>query len=292
MLNPELLERLRPLETHHPLLPIGSGSDKKGPMLKRWPTHPGFTIEQLKNHHEAIAVGIRCDNIFCLDYDGRSSLFWAKNHGFCPWDFETWRVGRTTSIDNYKILFQPTQEQIKQLPNNSEGDKYFQFKVRTSDIGKEALEFFFSPGRQVIVAGKHFVSGGQYKWSPGNGPEALIAPPQALWERVIAQVIEHQEKVSIKRSSSNGKDWRRLEACPVCDRSEHQICQIHRDAKTLRCFVGNSYAPPKGLVPGQIIHDNWAYCRDQYVPEIGGDFSIFVKHRPSPLQEIRRWRRG
>ena len=73
MLNTELLDRLRPIATEHPLLPIGWGDHKKAPMLYKWQKHLGYSIEQLKNHPDAIAVGVRCDHILCLDYDGIDS---------------------------------------------------------------------------------------------------------------------------------------------------------------------------------------------------------------------------
>ena len=285
MKNTQELSRLTVLAENHPLLPIGWGNDKKAPMLKSWQHHKGFSIKELEEHKKAIAVGLRCDRIFCLDFDGSSSINWGELNGFNAIEMKTWTVHRNNTDSNFKVLFSPTEKQIDELPNNNRGTKEFQFKIST---GKgEQLEFFFDKGRQVIVLGQHFKSNGTYKWLQEHGPESLSSPSNRLWEQVIHQVIRHQENIpNNKIPSSKGGDWERLENCPICGRCSHQICQIHKDKKTIRCFIGSSYAPPKGLHTGEIIENQWAYCRDQFVG--WGQFSIFVKHKPSHIQRLRR----
>jgi len=44
------LERLQPFEQDLALLPIGWGTDQKGPMLEGWQHHDGFTVAQLQAH--------------------------------------------------------------------------------------------------------------------------------------------------------------------------------------------------------------------------------------------------
>ena len=291
MLSTELLERLRPIAAEHPLLPIGWGDHKKAPMLYKWQKHLGYSIEELKNHPDAIAVGVRCDQILCLDYDGKTALLKLKHLGLSPSEIGGWNIGRTTSPYSQKVLFVPTKEQVALLPYNHRGTKEFQFKIPSSEVVNEQLEFFFDHGRQVIVMGQHYSSGGEYQWDSKQGPEQLGPPSDEVWETVVEQLFKYQKRGPSKAfASSPGEDWNRLESCPVCGRNEHQVCQIHVDGETLRCFIGNSYKPPEWLNPGDVVSGEWAYCRDQSVD--WGEFSIFVRHKPTPLQKIRRWHRG
>ena len=293
MFNTEEIERLRPIAEHSDLFPIGAGDKRKAPGYAgrkiKWRHQPGHTIESLKEPKGHIAIGVKTGQaIYCADFDGSSSLHFGKRNNMCPHKVEAWKVSRTTSSTYLKLLFRPTAGQIEMLPVNNDGTRYFDFKKRTGI--NEALEHFYSPARQVIVLGKHYTSGGEYEWLAG--PEALSPPPDAWWNRTVELVKQHQENLPAgSKAKSSGKDWFRLDECPICGRSAHLICQQHRDERTIRCFHGLSYAPPTGLKAGQVIPGDWAFTGK--IQNVGfGEFSVFVKHKPTPLQQIRRWRRG
>jgi len=278
------LDRLAILEHEHCLLPIGRGVDKKGPMLSGWERHPGYPVDYLKRKYGVIAIGIRCDHLWCIDYDGRSSIKHAKEIGLDPKSVTTWKVGRDNNNERFKLLFKPSQEQVEELASSSIPNARFHFSITTGDA--EQLENFFTCGRQVIVLGSHWKSGGQYVWPEGEGPEALTMPPQDWWKTVIREAAKHYSKNSrTTRGTSSASDWKRLDECPICGRASHTVCSIHSDGETIRCFRGGTYAPPK-LMPGESF-DCWRYQRDQ---DVGwGVFAIFTKNLvKSPLQ---RWRR-
>ena len=91
----------------------------------------------------------------------------------------------------------------------------------------------------------------------------------------------------VGRGSSSSKDWNRLDLCPVCGREENQICSIHKDGKTLRCFHGGKKFPPKNLKRGQVVAGERAFSSVNLSVGIG-TFSHFVKHQPTPAQQL--WR--
>lgn len=285
MLNHFELDQLKVFEKSDCLLPIGWGKSKKAPMLFDWPIVEGYSIEELKKFKNAYGIGLRCDNIFCLDVDGASAARWARGEKKLL-DSSTFQIHRNTSANHFKYLFRPTPEQVQQIPTNDRGKKEFQFKVVTDEICGEAAEFFYSNGRQVIVSGKHFASGGDYQWFENRYPQDIKSPTELEWATVIELAKEHLErkpKESLRRSSSS---WRTLNPCPICGRNEHNVCQQSKDKDCIRCFVGNSYSPPKNLPAGKVILDEWAFCRLQFVG--WGEFAIFVRHKSSPLQKLRR----
>ena len=268
-------------------MPIGWGDKKKAPMLFDWPIVEGYTIEQLKKFHNACGVGIRLNNIFCLDIDGSSAVRWARRQMDLLDGEPTFQVHRTTSPYHFKYLFRPTTEQVEQIPTNSKGKREFQFKKVTDQISGEAAEFFFSPGRQVIVSGKHFQSGGVYRWLKKRYPKDLRPPTDEEWAKVIRLAEEHLEKLPPEATRQTGGRWKACCPCPICGRSEHLVCQESEDGDCIRCFVGNSYAPPTNLKSGEVILDEWAFSRLQHVG--WGEFAIFVKHKTPPLQKLRRF---
>ncbi len=174
------------------------------------------------------------------------------------------------------------------IPSDGYGDREFQFKVRTnpSPFLNEAAEFFMAHNRQIIFYGKHFKSGGDYYSPPHKDFGDIREPTSAEWQVLLDELYKRQEKLPRITSRSHGKDWSTLHFCPICGRDQHLVCQIHRDEKTIRCFEGITYHPPKNLSPGQVIHENWAFCRSQYVG--WGEFSIFTQHTPSPIEKLRR----
>ena len=279
------LQRLSFLESDHALLPIGWGADKKAPMLKGWPTHPGFSVEEVSSHPAAIACGVRTDHLWCVDFDGASAIAFAKEQGLDPAHVDTWRVQRDTSDSRFKLLFLPSRLQTAWLKSNGVPSGNFSFKTITGDA--EQLEQFFTPGRQVIVCGSHWKSRGHYFWPDSNGPEALSAPPESWWEWVVEEAAKRPEaqQRSDQRKVGGNKSWMTLRRCPICGRHQHNICQMHRDEETIRCFRGGTFAPPVGLASGDRIGE-WRYCREQ-TTEVG-DFAIFNKVQPSLTWRIRK----
>ena len=177
------------------------------------------------------------------------------------------------------------------IPSDEEGDREFQFRVRTnpSSFLNEAAEFFMAHNRQIIFYGKHWKSGGDYYSPPHRDFGDIREPTSAEWNVCLEELYKRQEKLPETYSRSHGKDWFTLDFCPICGRDQHNVCQMHRDEKTIRCFEGVTYHPPRNLKPGDVIYENWAFCRSQYVG--WGDFSIFVQHKPTPTQlNFRRWR--
>ena len=290
MLNLRKLQRYRTLTETECILPVGWGRDKKAPCIKKgWQLNPEYSLEEICNFKDAIALGITTRNLWVLDLDGDSSVRWARNKGLL--ESYSWEIHRTTSAVYWKKVWRPTEKQIAQLPTNDDGNKEFQFKVRTNPCNflNEAAEFFMAHNRQIIFYGKHWKSGGDYYSPPHRDFGDIAAPNDWEWKVCLEEVYKHQEKLPRKRSKTHGKDWFTLDVCPICNRSSANVCQMHRDEKTVRCFKGITYHPPKNLKPGEVIHDNWAFCRSQYVG--WGDFAIFTQHKPTPTQlSFRRWR--
>ena len=290
MLNPHKLERYRNFIDTYSVLPIGWGKDKKAPCLKAWQLNRHLSLEAICNYRDAIALGVTTEDLWVLDVDGDSAVRWARSKGLLDGE-STWEVHRTTSPYYFKRIWKPTKEQLAHIPSDEEGDREFQFKVRTnpSSFLNEAAEFFMAHNRQIIFYGKHWKSGGDYYSPPHKDFEDLRAPTDAEWNVCLEELYKRQEKLPETYSRSHGKDWFTLSFCPICGRDQHNVCQMHRDEKTIRCFEGVTYHPPRNLKPGDVIYENWAFCRSQYVG--WGDFSIFVQHKPTPTQlNFRRWR--
>ena len=290
MLNPHKLEKYRKLIENYSVLPVGWGKDKKAPCLKAWQLNRHLSLEAICNYRDAIALGVTTEDLWVLDVDGDSAVRWARSKGLLDGD-STWEVHRTTSPYYFKRIWKPTKEQLAHIPSDEEGDREFQFKVRTnpSSFLNEAAEFFMAHNRQIIFYGKHWKSGGDYYSPPHKDFEDLRAPTDAEWNVCLEELYKRQEKLPETYSRSHGKDWFTLSFCPICGRDQHNVCQMHRDEKTIRCFEGVTYHPPRNLKPGDVIYENWAFCRSQYVG--WGDFSIFVQHKPTPTQlNFRRWR--
>ena len=292
--NPALLEQLQSLEADLALLPCGGN---KKPLINKWQMHTGFSIAELIAYPGIRAIGARTGvntgPLLCFDFDGPSALTFGKTHGLVPScrSLATWQVHRSNNPHRLKVLFRPTAEQIEMLPDRSE----FQGKTVTRPAVKddsgdviengEALEVFFTGGRQVILLGRH-PDGGNYYWPFEQGPEALSAPPQAWWEHAIS-IASKDKATQRSKAVTSSDDWRKQLCCEVCGRNQRQICSIHRDGDTVRCFYGSSFSPPDNLRRGQRIGTGtWAYSKDQDVAGIG-TFAVFVRHRPSVLDGIR-----
>ena len=175
-----------------------------------------------------------------------------------------------------KLLFQLRPDQLQALQRK-------EFEESRATGAEEQLEFFFHGGCQVVVLGEH-PSRGRYFSPRGFEVDALTAPPDD-WFKLILEASKGQQQV--RRGSSNSKDWIRLDFCPICKREENPVCSIHKDGKTLRCFWGGHHYPPKNLKRGQVVEQEWAFSSVVLSVPIG-TFSHFVKHQPTPAQQL--WR--
>lgn len=274
------LNRLQHLEQDLALLPVGWGADRKGPMLKSWQHHPGFTVAQLQRHYGMRSIGARTGlltgPLLCFDFDGATSLELGLNPGWVS----SWQVHRSTDANRLKVLFRPTLEQLQQLPGGAE----FQGKTitapSTATSKGEALEVFFDGGRQVIVLGEHPSSGGHYYWPDGMGPEALATPPAYWWEHALQVAAKCQQRITTgSKPSSQRHGTKRLNPCPICGRHGSLWCEQTRDGLIL-CMPGTTFNAEQRHGPlsiGQVI-DGWALVKRTPIAE--GDVLTFKAHRP------------
>lgn len=268
------LQRLQPFEADLALLPVGWGTDQKGPMLSGWQHHCGFTVAQLQQHRQMRSVGARTGlltgPLLCFDFDGATSF----ELGLDPSAAGSWQVHRNTSQWRLKVLFQPTLEQLTQLPGGAE------FQGKTITAKGEALEVFFDGGRQVIVLGEHPSSGGHYFWPTGQGPEALTAPPEHWWNHALAVAASSQQRLTTgSRSSSRRHGTKRLDPCPICGRHGSLWCEQTQQGLIL-CMPGSTFSAEQrhgALRIGQVI-DGWALVKRTPIGE--GDVFTFKVHRP------------
>lgn len=279
------LQRLQQFEADLALLPIGWGTERKGPMLEGWQHHSGFTVAQLQAHRSMRSVGARTGlltgPLLCFDFDGETSF----HLGLHPADVSTWQVHRTTDPWRLKVLFRPTMEQLTQLPDGAE----FQGKTITApktDTAKaQALEVFFDGGRQVIVLGQHSSSGGLYYWPSYLGPEELEAPPEEWWDHALQIARQcHHNKTTGSKPSSNRHGTRRLNPCPICGRHNgpggSALWCEQTERGLILCMPGSSFSAEGRHGPlriGQVV-DGWALVKR--TPYSGGDVLAFVAHRP------------
>lgn len=297
------LDRLQPLEQDLALLPVGWGSDGKAPMLRSWSAHPGFGIAELKAAKGIRSVGARTGlltgPLLCFDFDGETAVELGCSLGMEPWAAPTWHVHRDNDPWRLKLLFQPTLDQLTDLPGGAE----FQGKTTTAprrDTRKgEALEVFFDGGRQVILLGAHPSSGGNYIWPEGLGPEALAPPPEAWWRHALEIAATcQQRKDTGKQPSSKRNGTRRLNPCPVCGRHSGPggsglWCEQTADGLIL-CMPGSTFSAEQRHGPlniGQVV-DGWALVSRTPIAE--GDVLTFKAHqqRKPSLRPTRRWRHG
>ena len=274
------LHRLQPFEADLALLPIGWGSEQKGPMLEGWQHHGGYTVAQLQQHRQMRSVGARTGMLtgplLAFDFDGATSL----TLGLDPTAVGSWQVHRNTDPARLKVLFRPTLEQLTELPGGAE----FQGKTITApktDTAKgEALEVFFDGGRQVIVLGEHPSSAGTYYWPPGMGPEALTAPPERWWAHALQIAADCRQRLSSgSKPSSRRHGTKRLDPCPICGRHGSLWCELTQQGLIL-CMPGSTFSAEAAHGPlriGQVV-DGWALVKRTPIAE--GDVLSFKAHRP------------
>ena len=275
------LQRLQPFEADLALLPIGWGTEHKGPMLDGWQHHGGYTVAQLQQHRQVRSVGARTGiltgPLLAFDFDGATSL----TLGLDPTEVGSWQVHRNTDPARLKVLFRPTLEQLTELPGGAE----FQGKTITApktDTAKgEALEVFFDGGRQVIVLGEHPSSGGTYYWPTGMGPEALTAPPERWWAHALQIAADCRQRLSSgSKPSSRRHGTKRLDPCPICGRHGSLWCEQTQQGLIL-CMPGSTFSAEAAHGPlriGQVVDGFWALVKRTPIAE--GDVLTFKSHRP------------
>jgi len=279
------LQQLAHLEHDLALLPIGWGTDRKGPMLSSWQHHPGFTVAQLQAHRTMRSVGARTGlltgPLLAFDFDGATSL----KLGLDPTTARSWQVHRTTDANRLKVLFRPTLEQLSQLPGGAEFQGKTITAAKTINDKGEALEVFFDGGRQVIVLGEHPSSGGHYYWPEGLGPEALTAPPAHWWAHALKIAADCQQRLSTgSKPSSRRHRTNRLNPCLICGRHDGVggsalWCEQTQQGLIL-CMPGSSFSAEQrhgDLAIGDVV-DGWALVKRTAIKE--GDVLTFKAHRP------------
>lgn len=290
-----LLPRLQGL----PLLPIGAGSDKKAPadpttgeLLKGWPS-AAFTPERVaKACREVIAVGFRpgpdADGLIAFDIDGATAIERCRSHGCDPLTAPTWQVRRDTSADRLKVIWRVPAELRGALEHGFPKLTTKAPSTRGAGDGENVARYYGAG--QVIVLGQHPTSGGNYFWPDGHGPAEVAEIPPDWWALadVIAKADPQQPKAARASSSTtSGRDWRRVNPCPICGRDGHLICSKHRDGRSVLCYHGSTFSPPE-LKPGEVITgsdgERWAFTGSRKHGEIG-EFSHFKIHEPREARQ-------
>jgi hypothetical protein len=274
------LHRLQPFEAELALLPIGWGTENKGPMLEGWQHHGGFTVAQLQQHRKMRSVGARTGlltgPLLAFDFDGQTSF----ELGLDPSTVGSWQVHRTTDPWRLKVLFRPSLEQLTELPGGAEFQGKTITAAKTITAKGEALEVFFDGGRQVIVLGEHPSSNGTYYWPSHLGPEALTAPPERWWAHALQVAADCRQRLSSgSKPSSRRHGTQRLDPCPICGRHGSLWCEQTQQGLIL-CMPGSTFSAEAAHGPlriGQVV-DGWALVKRTPIAE--GDVLTFKAHRP------------
>ena len=274
------LQRLQPFEADLALLPIGWGTEHKGPMLEGWQHHGGYTVAQLQQHRQMRSVGARTGMLtgplLAFDFDGATSLAL----GLDPSAVGSWQVHRNTDPARLKVLFRPTLEQLTKLPGGAEFQGKTITAAKTITAKGEALEVFFDGGRQVIVLGEHPSSNGTYYWPAGMGPEALTDPPERWWAHALQVAADCRQRLSSgSKPSSRRHGTKRLDPCPICGRHGSLWCEQTQQGLIL-CMPGSTFSAEAAHGPlriGQVV-DGWALVKRTPIAE--GDVLSFKAHRP------------
>lgn len=209
-------------------------------------------------------------DLVAFDLDGAAGVAWCKDRGCDPAAADTWQVGRDTDPNRLKVLWR-----VPALGGTYK--RLLRLKDKTATSKGEGIEVFAGVG-QIVVWGAHPASGGCYTWRGSPDQLGDITPAwAALLDGINAQ---GPAAVATRTRNTTGRgEWRRLSPCPICGRDNQLICQRHRDGRTIRCFQGETFHPPSGLRPGDVLPGGWAFCREQESPGVG-TFSIFTEHRP------------
>ena len=98
VIDPIVLKRVEPISRQHCLLPVGWGESQKAPMLSGWTTHSGFSVSEVSSHPGLVACSVRCDRLWCVDFDGASAIERSRQLGLHPEGVSTWRVQLDTDL--------------------------------------------------------------------------------------------------------------------------------------------------------------------------------------------------
>lgn len=274
------------------LLPCGGN---KNPLVPGWPSHQGFTIPELLRYPGIKAVGLRTGpvdgRILSIDIDGVTAVDKVCEYGLNPFG-GTFIVGRIGDTHRLKLQFQLTAEQAAEIAP-------FQGKIHTKDpvngAKGEAVEVFYSPGRQVIIGGRH-PSGENYIWFDGCGPEALAAPNAQWWEFIKGCYLRaahgpvkpsggHGRSSSIRSAGRNRHRTHRADPCPVCGRHSgpggSSLWCEYSESGLLFCMPGQSFRAPAGLRVGDVIN-GWALKKISDTTD--GPVHVFGEHDPEKFK--------
>ena len=217
-----------------------------GYYLKDWDDKK-FSIKECLSAKGATGIGVKCGlHLLCVDFDGASAFDLASEEGI-NWPLNTgWEVRRDDEPWRIKQLFTPTREQIALLPNGEFQGKVATRKAVKDDDGNvikkgEALEFFLTHKRQVVIHGKH-PDGGNYFWPKSNQPEILkpLEPPKdEIWNFVLK--LAKGNKKPLKKSNHYSGKTKRLNPCPICGRHNRLWCEETSDG-LIFCMVGNTFS--------------------------------------------------
>lgn len=158
-----------------PLLPCGAGGSRKAPFPSNW-QNLSFSLDEVMAYSGVRCIGMRCGpdagGILVVDYDGLSAIQLAAEYfPSDPNDPGSWIIGRENNPNRYKEAFYVPQDRWDRCVGKT--------VWKTDEAKKEQLEFFFSSG-QVIVAGQHVSSGGEYCWLNGS-PDEIRPVPDSIW---------------------------------------------------------------------------------------------------------------
>ena len=155
---------------------------------------------------------------------------------------------------------------------------------------QEQVEIFWGNSVQVIVLGKH-PSGVFYHWDETSPADLKPLPPEwlAFWLKLAGKqddtstaVVKHD------RQTNDGAGWSYVDDCDMCGRNGRlkPDCRQNHNGELLRCKHGNSYSPPSGLKPNQIVQGATKKWRFQgtYTNDVG-TFSRFVLEELPKMQQ-------
>ena len=250
-------------DQHLPLLPCGAGDSGKAPLVSNWQHQSWEPLELIAefNPPRLKAVGINMNPDFtgglvAFDFDGSSAVERGVQFGCDPSQAKTWKIGRTTDQDRLKVVFRKP-EPWPDLPGKT--------IIRTGD--GEQIEVFWGSG-QILAAGNHVSSGGEYIWLDGSKPRDVIDIPQewmTLWMSGInAKPANSAGAFAHRRSREENGEWVDSVPCPICGRTEPD-CRRSHDGKVILCHYGKRWSPPV-MAKGETLqrgHDVWAYCGDK-----------------------------
>jgi len=250
-----------------PLLPCGAGESKKAPFPSGW-QDLSFHLDEVMAYPGVRCIGMRCGpdaaGVLVVDYDGPSAIQFAAEK--YPEDLNeptSWIIGRENNPNRYKVAYYVPMDRWSVCKGKS--------VLPTGD--GEQIEFFWSSG-QVIVAGEHVTSGGEYSWLNGSSPDEIQPIPDAVWAMYQHSINRggqfHDGHGTDRKSFTSGLNprrsreergaWQDLIPCPICGRREVD-CRISEDGNAILCHRGSRWHPPHLQIDETIERygDIWQY---------------------------------